>query len=106
MIILKSDKGLEDLLRHYKAPDSNEQEKEETIRLAKEMMDHSLSVKTPLYVFLKTQVKFLSPYLWITQLSTIVLLILLAMQLNHPGEEIPKLIFVLSPFLAFIAVPE
>src|SRR5690625_2826317 len=106
MIILKNNDQLKSILRQYKAPDPDENRIETTIRFGHEYMNDAFPLRTPIYMLVKTQVRFISPYLWLTQLFVIILFVLFSMNVIHPLDEIPKIIFLLSPLFSLVAVPE
>lgn len=94
------------MLNEYDVPQVKESDITSTILLGQEMLGKMVRSKTSFGILLKDQVRYISPYLWVTQIVAIVVTILLSANLVNPYLEIQKILFSIIPILAFFAVPE
>ena len=105
-ITLKDRDNLNEMLNQYQVPPGKESDISMTILLGQEMMSSMVHSKTPFSILLKNQARYISPYLWGTQIVAIIVTILLFANLTVPHFEIQKILFSVTPILAFFAVPE
>lgn len=103
---MKDRDRFKEMLHQYHVPYGAEEDIARTILEGQKVMTGIVSSKTAFSVLLKEQAKYISPFLWMTQLIAITLTILLSIHLIDPYLEIQRILFTLTPILAFFAVPE
>ncbi|NLB43347.1 MAG: hypothetical protein GX815_14060 [Clostridiales bacterium] len=103
---MKGRDQFKDLLQRYHVSDGKEEDIVRTIQIGQNVVGRMIPSNIAFSVLLKCQAKYISPYLWVTQFITIVMTIVLTINLINPYIEIPRILFTLSPILAFFAVPE
>lgn len=105
-ITLKDRDNFNEMLNQYQVPPGKESDISMTILLGQEIMSRMVRSKTPFSILLKNQARYISPYLWGTQIVAIIVTILLSTNLTEPHLEIQRMLFSITPILAFFAVPE
>jgi hypothetical protein len=105
-IILKDRDDFKEMLNQYHVPHGKESDISMTIQLGQKNMSRMVRFKTPIGILIKEQARYVSPYLWATQIIAIIITILLSANLTDSNFEIQKLLFSITPMLTFIAVPE
>lgn len=95
-----------EMLDQYHVSPGRESDISMAILLGRDMMSRMVRSKTPFSVLLREQARYISPCLWVTQLATIIVAILLSASLTGTHFEIQKILFGVTPVLAFFAVPE
>lgn len=103
---MKDKDNLNKMLSQYHVPAGEESNISMIILLGQKMMNHRVRSKTPFRLLLKNQARYISPYLWGTQIIAIIVTILFSTNLAEPHLEIQKVLFSITPILAFFAVPE
>lgn len=103
---MKDRDDFKEMLNYYQVPPGKESDISTTILLGQEKMNHIVRSKTPFSTLLKYQARYISPYLWGTQIVAIIATILLFVNLTVSHLEIQKILFSITPILAFFAVPE
>lgn len=103
---MKDRDGFKEILQQYHVPNGKERDIAKTILLGQKTMDRMVPSKTAFTVLLRDQLKYISPYLWLTQLIAIIMTMMLSINLIDPYLEIQRILFTLTPVLAFFAVPE
>lgn len=105
-ITLKDRVNFNEMLNKYQVTPSKESDISKTVLLGQEMMSRMVRPKTPFSILLKNQARYISSYLWITQIVAIIVTILLSSNLTEPHLEIQRILFSITPILGFFAVPE
>jgi hypothetical protein len=103
-ITLKDRDNFNEMLNQYQVPPGKESDISMTILLGQEMMSRMVRSKTPFSILLKDQARYISPYLWGTQIVAIIAIILLFTNLTVPHFEIQKILFSVTPILAFFGI--
>lgn len=94
------------ILNQYNIPNGEESDISTTILMGQKNMSRMVKPKTPFIRLLKYQARYISPYLWVTQIICIIMIIQSSYNLTNPGLEISQLLFSITPLLAFFVVPE
>ena len=95
-----------EMLDQYHVSPGKESDISMTILLGQEILSRMVRSKTPFSILLREQARYISPCLWATQLAAIIVAILLSANLTGTHFEIQKILFGVTPVLAFFAVPE
>lgn len=103
---MKNKHQFKKLLHQYEVPLANEKDIETTIAIGQNMLDHSVLRKTSIVSLMINQAKYISPFFWVAQFVAIIITVLLTTILNEPYAELQKILFSITPLLAFFAVPE
>lgn len=103
---MKGRDNLKEILQQYHVPHGKEDDMSKTIVLAQNLMDRIVPSKTEWGVLLRDQARYISPYLWLTQLIAIIMTMIFSINLTDKNFEIQRILFTLTPILAFFAVPE
>lgn len=103
---MKNRNRFKEMLHQYHVPHGAEEDISRTILVGQKVMEEMVPSKTAFSVLLREQAKYISPFLWMTQLIAIIMTILLSIHLTDPYIEIQRILFTLTPILAFFAVPE
>ncbi|ABR48164.1 hypothetical protein Amet_2001 [Alkaliphilus metalliredigens QYMF] len=103
---MKDRDGFKEILQQHHVPHGKEEDIAKTIRLGQNVMDRMVPSKTAFSVLLREQARYISPYLWVTQLIAIIMTMTFSINLIDAYLEIQRILFVLTPILAFFAVPE
>ncbi|AKL96499.1 hypothetical protein CACET_c30550 [Clostridium aceticum] len=103
---MKDRDGFKAMLHQYHVPQGKEEDISRTILAGQKVMEGIIPSKTAFHVLLRDQVRYISPYLWMTQLIGLIMMMVLSINLIDPHFEIQRILFIITPILAFFAVPE
>jgi len=92
-------------LLEYKIASPRDEDRLKTIELAQAALERRKSVGTPLSSLFTTQAKYMSKFLWVTQILAIIFTVMTSDGFSTINE-IQGLIFTVVPILTFYAVPE
>ena len=92
-------------LLKYKVTLPRDEDRLKTIELAQAALYHRKNVRTPLSSLFITQAKYISKFLWVTQILAIILTVMTSDGFSTISE-IQGLIFTVVPILTFYVVPE
>ncbi len=87
-------------------PPSNESRIKQTIALGQEYMQRHIPEKTPFLSLFHEQVKYISPFLWITQFAALIIILSATMGGEPNVLTAQNMLFQLAPLSALFAVPE
>ncbi|WP_350343135.1 hypothetical protein PRVXT_002415 [Proteinivorax tanatarense] len=99
-------KDFKELLQQYRVPQGKRKDILRTIQLGQKDMKKIVPTKTPINVLVKEQLGYISPYLWLTQITFIIMLTLSTINVTEPNVDLQRMLFTLTPMLAFFAGPE
>ncbi|MBU3209005.1 hypothetical protein KPL28_05030 [Clostridium algidicarnis] len=94
------------IINKYNIPNGEEGDISTTIFMGQKSMNCMVKSRTPFIELLKYQARYISPYLWATQVICIIMIIQSSSNLTNPDLEIRQLLFSITPLLAFLVVPE
>ncbi|WP_026477490.1 hypothetical protein [Alkaliphilus transvaalensis] len=103
---MKDKDRFKEVLHQYQVPHGREENISKTILAGQKIMERMTPSKTAFSGLLREQARYISPYLWLTQIIAIIMTIVLSINLIDPYLEVQRILFILTPILAFFAVPE
>lgn len=87
-------------------PEPSKERIDTVISLGQHYMDTHTPHRTSLFYLFKEQIKYLSPLLWLFQLSAIILITAFAFSQADNSENVCNLLFQIAPLISVMAVPE
>ncbi|MDP4152782.1 MAG: hypothetical protein Q8865_04975 [Bacillota bacterium] len=103
---MKNNDYLNKILSQFTVSPARESDISQTVLMGQNELYRLRRSKTPRMSLVLEQLKFISPLLWVTQLLTILLMVILSVNLMNPYLEVRQILFTITPLLALFAAPE
>ena len=92
--------------RKYEVGEEHEENIKKIIDMGTYYMQNNIPKKIPKYTLILEQIKYISPILWIIQISVLLFILLFNSIETMTVESLQRMLYCLSPLIALITVPE